>query len=193
MKWGLWFLWGDSNQRERKKPWGEFPHSSLLSHPVCFLTLLQRSKKSSCVPGSRAAGGRCTVRCAPFRCANTWKYLSLLQPPLQGVLRNPLQCLLLCKLVEQAAVERSSHPFRQKYLLLKCRVCTRLNLFKEFAIIEACVCGFFPPRMESDLLKTEPFFSRYTGLRASQLVSAKKSLQKQTRDLQLEILMLLSH
>lgn len=48
------------------------------------------------------------------------------------------------------------------------------KFFKEFAIIEACVCGFFLPGIESDLLKTVPFFSQYAQLWASQLVSAKK-------------------
>lgn len=144
-----------------------------LSCPTLFVFLcgrpLQSTKKSLCVciPGNSAASRQvyhlvCALQmCKCFKTPEPAAATVCSGSPLQGVLRKPLQCLSfsLCKHVEQAAVERSSHPFRQKYLLLKCWVCTRLNLFKEFAIIETYVRGFFPPGVESDLLKTAPFFS----------------------------------
>lgn len=95
-----------------------------------------------------------TLGSVPFRCS---KYLSLMQPravadPSAG-LRNPPQCLSHSANIWSRQQPEINHPFRQKYLL-KGWLCARLNLFKEFTVIETCGGGdFFPSGMESSLLK----------------------------------------
>lgn len=146
-----------------------------------------------CIPGDRAAWRQ--VHREVFRCASTEKCWSLVQPlsvpgPLPGACSGtrPSASFPLCKHVEQAPVGRSSHPFRQKYLLLKCWVCSWLKLFREFAVTETRVCLFFA-RYGNRLVKNGDLLFVTGTARGSQFVSW--SLQKQSRDLQLEILALI--
>lgn len=134
------------------------------------------TERSSGVQTPRSAGAWCS-RClflvpCPGACSGT----------------RPSASFPLCKHVEQAPVGRSSHPFRQKYLLLKCWVCSWLKLFREFAVTETRVCLFFA-RYGTRLVKNGDLLFVTGTARVSQFVSW--SLQKQSRDLQLEILALI--
>lgn len=65
--------------------------------------------------------------------------------PLSGCAQElaPVPPFLSVQTCGASSSQSSRRPFRQKYLLLQCWVCARLNLFKELAIMETYVCGCF--------------------------------------------------
>lgn len=131
-------------------------------------------------------GGRGTLRSVPFRWVNALTYLSLLQPgsapdPSPGCAQEstPKPLFISVQTWEQG---ETSHPFRQKYLL-ECWVCTRLNLFKELAILETYVWGFSSRCGVRLVKKCLSFCDTHSSISACLLGSVQAN-----RHLQLEIL-----
>lgn len=107
-----------------------------------------------CVPCERY-----TLGSVPCGCSD---YLSLMQPravadPSPGLHAqgSPPMPLPLSANIWGSSSQRSNHPFRQKYLL-KGWLCTRLNLFKEFTIIETCGAQIFSFWCGVSLVKAPP-------------------------------------